>query len=232
MEAASFTVNPTQILLSGATRSALLTLKNDTSQPLRFQVTAAAWRQTPAGQMVLEPTEDVVFFPTLLTLGPAEERKVRIGLAEPLAPGPIEKSYRVFVEELPALDDAKMPSGVTMRTRMGIPIFVGPSKAAPRAQIESVRLEGSRLSFSVVNPGNVHFIPESVRVRGVDATGAAVTDQTLDAWYILAGGRRDFDLLLPPPRCAEIRSLVLEAQVLGRTVKELLQTPAGACARQ
>ena len=61
--AATFTVNPTQIFLSGKTTTALLTLRNDSDDSLRFQLTAFAWQQTPTGELSLTPTQDVVFFP-------------------------------------------------------------------------------------------------------------------------------------------------------------------------
>src|SRR5687768_17676291 len=77
--AATFTVNPTQIFLSGKTTTALLTLRNDSEETLRFQLTAFGWQQTPAGEITLTPTQDVVFFPALLTLAPKEERRIRVG---------------------------------------------------------------------------------------------------------------------------------------------------------
>ncbi len=65
--AATFSVNPTQIYLSGRATSSLLTLRNDSTEMLRFQLSAFAWTQSAAGEIELGPTEDVVFFPALLT---------------------------------------------------------------------------------------------------------------------------------------------------------------------
>jgi fimbrial chaperone protein len=227
--AASFSVNPTQIFLSGTVKSALLTLKNETDEPLRFQVSTMAWGQDPGGKMLLEPTEDIVFFPALLTLGAREERKIRVGTT--VAPGAVEKCYRIFVEELPPLDTAKPASGVTMRTKMGIPIFIQATKVSAQARLGDVALAGNHVTFRLSNGGTTHFTPETVRVRGLDGAGATVGELAAEAWYVLAEGRRDFDVALPAARCGEIRSLAVEVQVLGRTLSETVQAPNGACAK-
>ena len=70
--AATFSVNPTQVYLSGRTTTSLLTLRNDSDEPLRFQLSVFAWDQRPDGEMLLAPTQDVVFFPAMLTLAPKE----------------------------------------------------------------------------------------------------------------------------------------------------------------
>ncbi len=228
--AASFSVNPTQLLLSGTAKSALLTLKNETDDAVRFQVTLMAWAQDPDGKMVLEPTEDVVFFPGLLTLGAREERRIRVGLV--VAPAAVERTYRVFVEELPPLENGKPVVGVAMRTKMGIPVFVQPIAVAAQVQLKDVAAANGRVSFRLVNTGTVHFTPESMRVRGIDASGSTVTEQSPESWYVLAGGRRDFDLAVPAVRCAEIRSFSVEARVMGKTLTQTVAAPDGACAKQ
>src|SRR4029453_2560001 len=96
--ASSFSVNPTQIYLTSKSKSAILTLRNESDETLRFQLTVFAWDQSAQGEMKLQPTSDIVFFPTLLTLGPKESRNVRVGAATPF--DAVEKTYRIFVEEL------------------------------------------------------------------------------------------------------------------------------------
>ena len=227
--AASFTVNPTQVFLSSTTRSALVTIKNETDKPVRFQLTMMAWTQDPGGQMQLDPTSDVVFFPSLLTLNGREERRVRVGAQVPA--GPIEKTYRLFIEELPPVEPAGPPNGVAMLTKVGIPIFLQPARLATDAALQNLGLKAGRLSFRLVNSGTLHFIPKAVRVRGLDQAGAVILEQKPDAWYVLAGGERVFDLEIPADVCARIRSLAVEAQLPDSTLKELLQAPGGACAK-
>jgi fimbrial chaperone protein len=227
--AASFSVNPTQVFLSSSVKSALVSIKNETDQPVRFQMTVMAWDQDPSGQMQLTATQDVVFFPALLTLKSHEERKVRVGVT--VAPGAVEKTYRLFVEELPPLETGETPTGVAMRTKMGIPVFLRPAAMTARAGFQDLTVRGGHFAFRLQNSGTVHFVPESVRVRGLDATGGALMDQRTNAWYVLAGGSRAFDIELPAAQCGQIRTLAVEAQISGTTVKEMLQTPGGACGK-
>jgi fimbrial chaperone protein len=227
--AATFSVNPVQIFLSAATKSALLTLKNETDQPIRFQLSVNAWAQDPGGQMQLAPTTDIVFFPAMLTLQAHEERKVRIGATVP--PGSVEKTYRIFVEELPPLEKKDTPAGVTMLTKMGIPIFLQPAKPVGQAAIREVGIRDGHLGFTLQNNGNVYFLPKSVGVRGLNVSGDRVMDQKVDAWYVLAGTVRVFDVAIPAPQCGQVRSLAIEVQVSGSVLKETLQTPGGACGR-
>ncbi len=80
LEASQFTVNPTRVELSGRATSALVAVRNDGPAPIRLQLKTHAWAQTPDGQMTLSPTDDVVVFPTMVTLAPGEERKIRVAV--------------------------------------------------------------------------------------------------------------------------------------------------------
>jgi len=227
--AATFTVNPTQVFLSSTTRSALITIKNETDKPVRFQMRMMAWTQDPSGQMQLAPTQDIVFFPSLLTLNGREERRLRVGAEVPT--GPVEKTYRLFIEELPPAESVQAPNVLLILTKVGIPIFLQPARLTTSAGLQDLGLKAGRFSFRLVNSGSFHFMPRDVRVRGLDQAGAAVLDQKLDAWYVLAGGERVFDLEIPANGCARIRSFVVEAQLPNSTLKETLQAPDGACAK-
>ena len=226
--AATFTVNPTQVFLSGKTTTALLTLRNDSEETLRFQLSAFAWQQTPSGEISLTPTEDVVFFPSLLTLGPKEERRIRVGST--VAAAAQERTYRIFVEELPAADAAKQ-NAVRVLTKMGIPIFIRPAKEVATADLRDLANRGGALNFALYNRGTVHFVPQKVVVRALGASGEKLLEQELKAWYILAGGRRDFELPVPPAACGRVASLTVDVEFDASVVKESLQTPGGTCAK-
>jgi fimbrial chaperone protein len=224
--AATFTVDPTQIFLSGRTGSVLLTLRNESDETLQFQLSAFEWAQSPSGEMQLEPTEDVVFFPTLLTLKPKETRRVRVGSAT--AQDAREKTYRIFVEELPPTTNAG--AGVRVLTKMGIPIFVRPVKEVATARLNDLRQQDGTLRFTLTNAGTVHIVPQSIKVRGLAGSNTAF-DRELEGWYVLAGGRREFELAFPKNACAQVTSIVVDIQFASAKLQERLQTPNGACPR-
>jgi fimbrial chaperone protein len=226
--AASFSVDPTIITLTPRASSTLLVVKNESAQPVRLQVSAVAWSQGLDGDMQVQPTEDVVFFPELFTLGPGQERKIRVGTTATF--GASEKSYRLFLEELPpSSGPAPAGSGVHVLTRMGIPIFLAPSANRVAGGLSAVGLEGDRIAFTLDNTGTVHFLPETVRVVGTSSTGEVVIDRKLQGWYVLAGGARRFTLSVPTPGCHEVRSVAIEVQLGATALKERLETPRGTC---
>ena len=226
--AATFTVNPTQIFLSSRTTTALLTLRNDSEETLRFQLTAFAWQQAPNGELQLTPTQDVVFFPALLSLAPKEERRIRVGSTVGAAEQ--ERTYRIFVEELPSAAGQR-ENAVRVLTKMGIPIFIRPAKEAATADLRDLALRSGALHFTLNNRGSVHFVPQKVLVRAVGAGGERLLEQELKAWYVLAGGRRDFELAVPAASCAQVASLLVEVEFNSNLLKETLQTPGGTCVK-
>jgi fimbrial chaperone protein len=227
--ASSFNVSPTQVYLSGRDASALLTLRNETDEPLRFQLSAFAWDQQRSGEMALAPTTDVVFFPALLTLGPREERKIRVGRVVGVADA--ERTYRLFVEELPPLETLTSAGGeVRVLTKMGIPIFVRPPKETVAATVGTVEHVDGAVTFTLSNSGTVHIVPTSVTVRGFAGTERVFEGQ-LPAWYVLAGGSRDFAYNLPRPECARATSVQVEVAYGSSRIDRRLDIPAGACAQ-
>lgn len=225
--ASTFNVSPTQVFLSGKASSALLTLRNDSEEPLRFQLSVFAWDQSPSGEMTLAPTQDIVFFPALLTLASKEERKIRVGRV--VAPSNVERTYRIFVEELPSLEAVANPAAsVKVLTKMGIPIFVRPAKEDTTAGIIGAETHDGTLRFTLANSGTVHFVPERIIVRGL-ADGKSVFETQIPAWYVLAGGKRDFDLALPKPDCGRATSLQVQVAFNSSTVDQRVDLPAGSC---
>lgn len=224
--AATFTVDPTQIFLSGRTGSVVLTLRNESTEALQFQLSVFAWAQSPTGEMQLVPTDDIVFFPTLLTLKPKETRRVRVGSAT--TQDVREKTYRIFVEELPSA--TAVGNGIRVLTKMGIPIFLRPVKEVATASLTDLRQQDGALRFTLNNAGTVHVVPQTIKVRGMTGSDTAF-DRELEGWYVLAGGRREFDMAFPKNACAQVTSIVVDIQFASGKLQERLQTPNGACPR-
>ncbi len=209
--ASAFKVTPVRVTFSGPS-STLLTLKNESDLPLRFQISSFAWQQDPGGKVKLEPTEDIVFFPTLLTLAPGEERKVRV--ASTVTAQQTEKTYRIFFEELPGTEKQTQSSGAQVKilTKMGIPIFVTPEKGRAEAVIENGTIKDGSLSFDVRNTGNIHFGLQKVKVHGAGADGKIAFERELDGWYVLAGSPRTYQVDVPADVCSKVKTVSIEAE--------------------
>lgn len=227
---ATFVVNPINLTLAPASPSTLLTITNQSSEALRFQLDVFAWGQDDDGQALLSDTEDVVFFPRLLSVPPGEQHNVRVGTTVRAAAA--ERTYRVFVEELPPLaaQETKRAKGeVRVLTRMGIPIFVQPAKITTGAQIAGISLRGKTLSFVLRNTGNVHLAPGLVQVRGVNATGKATFQRETAGSYVLAGGQRTFTLEIPASERCATTGLTVEVRSEGTAAQGKLDIGGRAC---
>jgi len=226
--ASTYQINPIRITLTPQGSSSLLAVRNESKERLRFQIDYFAWDQTKQGEMILNPTDDLVVYPTLLSVEGGQERNVRVGVKSPVVSK--EKSYRIFIEELPSAQTA-VKTGVRILTRMGVPVFLQPQKPNTQGQIEKLAVHNSELFFAVTNHGNVHFMPRGIRVKGTDSAGGTALEQQLQAWYILAGGSRDYRLEIPKAHCSKIRELIVEVALEANILKEQIALPANACSR-
>src|SRR5207253_10011104 len=142
--------------LSPKSTKVRLTLRNDGAETVRYRVSATSWNQSSRGELQLSPTSEVLFFPALFSLRPGEERNVRVGVGTPF--GLVEKTYRVFVEELPPTERPAQPSSeVRVLTRVGVPVFLQPLRAVERRSIEGLEARGGRASFRVAYRGPALF---------------------------------------------------------------------------
>lgn len=205
--ASAFTVTPVRVFLGPRAATALLTVRNDSTEPIRFQISLRAWNQAPDGDMQLSDTNDLVFFPAMMELKPAEEKKVRVGSAFK-APVATEHSYRIFFEELPppqvaATTTDGQPGGAQVRvlTKMGVPIFVQPPTPVVKGEIENLIAGNRQLSFDVRNVGNSFFVVSGATVTGLSKSGASTFTKQQSGWYVLAGGTRHFQFELPAEAC-------------------------------
>ena len=229
-DASSFTVNPIKVSLSSKSQSALLTLQSQTTEEIRFKILVQEWKQSPLGEMQLKDTKDIVVYPGLLTLTSNEERKLRIGST--VAAGAVERSYRVFVEELPPLraPQTTKKSEVKVLTKMGVPIFVSPDKPLAAGTVEGMALAKGKLAFTVKNTGNVYFLVQSVRVKALNGAGASAFEKNVEGWYVLAGGTRVWEVEIPKDACAKSKTLTVEVQSAEVNFSGHVDVSASGCA--
>lgn len=219
-------ISPVTVPLSARTRSALVSVHNERSEPRRYQIKVFAWSQRADGEMELAPTRDVVVFPKLLTVGAGERRNLRLGTTA--VPGPLEKTYRVFIEELPP-PARPGESAVQVLTRIGIPVFVAPLEERVSTQMEAPSLKGATLAFELRNTGTVHLRPESIEAQALGERGERLFGHRWQSWYVLAGGTRRYEVSLPRDVCGRVRMLSVRVVSAAGDKTAALPTPAGAC---
>jgi len=218
--AAAFSVDPIALTLAGGHSSATIAVVNQSGAKLRLQVTGFSWSQGSAGEIQLTPTTDLVFFPRLLTLNPGETRRIRVGVMS----GQVatEKTFRVFVEELPALASVVTPAGAHLNIRMkiGVPLFLQPlGTATASGDVKNVAVRGRALHFDVLNTGNTHFSVQDVRLSAANAVGSPAFAETMPGWYILAGATRHYVVPLTKAYCAALSSVTIAARTDAGTFK-------------
>ena len=179
--------------------------------------------------MKFAPTRDLVLFPQLLTLQPGEQRNLRVGAA-PDKFGPLEKSYRAFIEELPPTEKAGDRPAVQVLNRVSIPVFLEPGRAIGAARIEAPRVEGNKLVFRLRNMGNVRMRPTEVVAEARSADKKASAQTRWDGWYVLVADDRLYQWPLPKEGCGQVRSIYVEARFeQGEPARATVEVPRGTC---
>lgn len=220
--AGSFQVNPVRLHLSERAPSTLLRVRNASSDPVRLQVRVFSWSESPAGEVELTPTKDILFYPSLLVIAAGETRNIRVGTE--LRVGHQQRTYRIFVEELPAVRVPDAPlTTIDVRTRMSIPIFFGSEDmaSAPEIHLE----ESDKLRLSLENRGTRFFKATKLTVVAEDESGSELKSMRLPAWYVLPDGRRLYDIALPEDECIARLSVRLETEKSGAHEREFHISP-------
>jgi fimbrial chaperone protein len=229
-----FDIQPVSIDFSRSGDVTLLALRNLGARTMRLQVEAYAWEQNPDGTLKLSDTDDILYFPQMFELRSGATQNVRVGTTA--APGAVEKTYRIFIEELPeAADSVPLQASsrsVSLRVapRVGVPVFVRPVKAVEQLTIDNIAITGGLVGFELRNTGTVHLIPTKIRVDGRTASGATAFGQELTGWYILAGGVRQYRLPIPRSDCASLSEITIRVVTAdGRDYEGQAPVAPGAC---
>jgi fimbrial chaperone protein len=168
---ANFNVSPTSLELTGGAKSGTFSVINSGEDKLTCQIDLKEWSQDADGKDAYTDAKDIVFFPKIMTVEPNEQRAVRIGIKGPLSAK--EKTYRLFVEEIPSQkkatdqkDAGKITAGLTIAFRYSMPIFMRPARPQESGIIEKIDMSEGVVKAVVRNTGNVHFKLLSVTFHG------------------------------------------------------------------
>lgn len=198
-QAGNFKVTPIKVYLEEHQKTQTLTLRNESESSVTVQFEAMEWRQNPEGQDTYEQSKAIVIFPKILTVEANAEKIIRLGYQGSPA-GAQERTYRVFMTEIPVAKSAEV--GLQMAMRLGVPVFVIPKKGKPVLDIERVTMVKGVAEVHLTNPGNKHVYVKSIEVTGLDVSDKAVFTQEMKGWYVLPGIHRVFPVAIPTDSCA------------------------------
>jgi fimbrial chaperone protein len=191
--AASLDVSPIRIKFAAGQRSHVVTVRNTGDDDISVQADPVDWSQDSDGMDVYTPAGNLLAVPRIFTIAAGDEQIVRLGRVSAES-GDLEGSHRVFFTELaPSVGDDDAP-GLSMRLRLGIPVFVTPaSEPDPRLELESTEQTADGMTVVLSNQGNVHVqvLDISGHMVGPDQPEAVSARVTA---YLLPGTKREFAL--------------------------------------
>lgn len=209
-----FQVSPIMMDLGKTTKSGVITVTNMGNEKINLQVQATEWKQDAAGKDSYTKTADIVYFPKIISLEKGDAQIIRVGMKG--APPAIEKTYRLYIQEIPQPKKAeKGKAEVAIAIRFGVPIFIKPPDENLKGVIESVTLTEGTAKAVLKNTGNVHFKITTVSVTGLTADGREQFSKEIKGWYLLAGAAREYGTPVPHDVCNKLERIRFDIKAEG-----------------
>jgi fimbrial chaperone protein len=202
---AGISVSPLSSILDlNNSKSKILTVFNTSpAKSVAIKVTVRSWRLDKQGNDIRKASEDLLIFPGQFVLPPLSRRSIRISYQPPQAP-PIEKSYRVIVQQVPVnlAGNNKVQTGVNLVISYATAFYVEPSSAMSEVALEQVSVDAKKLHFTLNNSGNAHtHLRQAQIVITQDKQRFMITQpKALKGIFnanMLAGSQREFSLVWP-----------------------------------
>jgi fimbrial chaperone protein len=190
--AASFKLYPVRIVLSPAQPVQTMVIHNNGTEPVRAQLRVFAWSQA-GGNDAFTETRDVLANPPIFEVPPGGDQIARFGLRT--APGPTEKSYRVFVQEVPS-DRPRKAGEIQTLLRISVPIFVPAPGAVGKLEWRLWPSGEKQATLAIRNLGGAHVELNRVELR---RNGKPIAAKDMSVYLLPGSARRlTFDVATSP----------------------------------
>ncbi|MDD2582712.1 MAG: fimbria/pilus periplasmic chaperone [Desulfuromonadaceae bacterium] len=224
--AGEWRVSPIRLELGSAARSGVISVINEGTGRFQVQMKAFRWEQDADGKDQYTESNDLIFFPKIMIFNKTEERILRAGIKIPA--GAKEKTYRLFVEEIPEPKKAE-GANIAVAIRFGVPIFVKPMKEEFKGEITKLELIKDECRVTVKNSGNVHFVINSIDIKGKNLKGEETFAKKLGGWYLLNGASRVYSAAIPKEVCTGTAKLDVEVKTDHFTLHGKLDVDKSMC---
>lgn len=207
--AGSFKVAPIKLFFDAKTKSAVVHVSNRDQEKSTLQLEALEWTQDGQGADQYAPTQDIVFFPKIMTLEKGEEKIVRVGYQ--VGPQKKEKTYRLYLEELPVSE----PGEIAVKTvlRLGVPIFIDPIEPHRKSVIDKVEVQAGAIGVTVKNIGNQHVLVSRIKATALSGAEAETFSKEVGGWYVLPGAAKTFYVDIPRDACEKSNTIKVAIKV-------------------
>ena len=194
--ASTLSVAPIRIELSSATRTAVLTVRNQEDSPVTVQARPTAWSQ-PHGEEQLDDTRELLVTPPIFTIPAKGQQLLRIALTREPDPSR-ELDYRLVLAEVPSASPSET-TGLKVALRITLPVFVAAAQGHATADLawNHQWLTDGTLEVQAQNHGTAHI---QILDFDVQSAGRPVAGlHTDNSHYLLPGTAVHWALHPPSP---------------------------------
>lgn len=189
-----------QTIEQGTSRNAAqFLIQNDESSNIAIEFRVKARDMNTFGEEILTETKDISVFPPQLIVPPGEKRTIRVtyNLKDNIS---VEKSYRVYAEQLPLKVDqrSKEQAGIKVLMQYVAALYVSPQNSKSDLKLLKLEKDNDFLVFEFENSGNKHQLINNptVTIKGEKTKEELKTADLkgIAGENVLAGHKRIFKL--------------------------------------
>ena len=156
-------LEPLEMILPARNLTAQINVINHGKKPVTFQAELLAWSQVN-GEEVLTPTKDLIVQPPVFQLPVDGIQAVRVGRLKRVTAGPVEKTYRLVLSEIPPEVEAQ-PDMIATALRVTLPVLLPPATPLPPTFSWQAGQNGTGLVLAVSNAGNMVLRVRNLALR-------------------------------------------------------------------
>jgi fimbrial chaperone protein len=224
----SFSVVPTRLHLDARKQSAEIKLRNAGTEKVTVQIDAVEWTQDETGTDRYVPTTDIIVFPLIVTIEPGSKQVIRVGHEGKSEA--VEKTYRLFISELPISKSERAELRFTLT--LSVPLFIAPNKEERDVSIRRVELLEGMLNVLLRNNGNKHATVSRVTATGLTDKKDRLYTREASGWYVLPGATRPFAVELAVDECLKTKTIEVNVQLENTVLKTRIDVDERDCHRK
>lgn len=192
--ASNIAIRPVKVLFDEQNKTAVLTISNRSDEPTVFQSSFKEW-QLIGGESHFTDTDDIVASPPIFTVPSNSTQTIRLAILA--KPAEIERSYRLFLEQIPSSSETGQLQGLKVAMNFSLPVFLAPAIGnAEQGEITWKVQHQPGHQFFVQAKNNTRLHAPISEVGLFDESQTLITQQTKHQ-YLLPGSTLYWELDCP-----------------------------------